>query len=423
MADLSIEVLRRYGRNTIMAPTPTLNAVAAEAARLQEAAPVGAFTPLRPSQLAEALLLSVNSPSASLVAGGALSISGVSGSIAHGGALTINGNSFLTKSPVAPKIWDDCEGTNMLALWDETQSTSTIANMGYRTPAAVGRGVLIPSRGTKYACGVTDGASSGVIHIQKNYSNAGFAYPFYSRWTYWWRMDPNWSNLGGENTDANNKIHTYGCGTSILDIAGGGFYYTEYDDRPVNAGSTCSLDTSDSGSIGMRCQGMSVGAYAPNCWSGGVNYNVAFGIPTLNPITQWIKLEHIIKLDRTAAGSIQIIENGITKLAMAGQTDTITSTTQRHEAIGLYNRARNSECWRYYKDIYWDVGNDALARIEIGTGSTYATRGITEPQVPTAWADGQLQCLVNLGSFASATGRYLYVTDRLGNHNSSGFPL
>lgn len=361
------------------------------------------------------------------VPGGAPAISSVSGPLTHGSSLTINGSSFQTKSTAAPTIWDDCEGTNMLVsgggFWDETQSTSTVANMGYRTPAAVARGVTIPSRGTKYACGVTDAASSGVIHIQKNYSNASFTYPFISRWTYWWRMDPNWSNLGGENTDANNKIHTYGCGTNILDIAGGGFYYTEYDDRPVNSSSTCSLDTSDSGSIGMRCQGMSVGASAPNCWSGGVNYTVANGIASLNPIAQWIKLEHIIKLDRTAAGSIQIIENGITKLAMVGQTDQITSTTQRHEAIGLYNRARNSECWRYYKDIYWDVGNDALAHVEIGTGSTYATRGITEPQIPTAWADGQLGCTVNLGSFASAAGRYLYVMNKAGQFNTNGFAL
>jgi hypothetical protein len=73
----------------------------------------------------------------------------------------------------------------------------------------------------------------------------------------------------------------------------------------------------------------------------------------------------------------------------------------------------------YLSDAYID---DALARVEIGDASTYALARHREIQIPSSWSGSSIAIKVNLGSFSSLGGLYMFVVDSLGNI-SPGYPL
>jgi len=355
---------------------------------------------------------------AATIASAQPSITGTTGTLTHGSAVTLIGAGFGSKS--APqRIWDTAEGTDLRTLWDvwePTTAANTTCNMGYRTPI---RNVALPhtSGNTKYMAGCHYGldTSSGGNDVNIAKSRTVPGYPYYSYWAYYWRMDPAWDNCCGENTDGNNKIHIVATTPGLVD---GTFWYNEYDVRPTSPSVTPVLDVSDTGGMGYRCRTAVVGA----CHSSGAG-NVGYGTNSNNPINGWIKFEIMVRWDRTTNGYMIMYENGRKVYHSTGETDTNTSTNTRWEAIGYYSRARGITNWRYFDDIYFDYGTDAIAHLEICPGSTFANRGVCSTQPLVSWNNSSINFTLNRGGLAANSTAYVYVTDSARNTNSNGFPI
>ena len=75
----------------------------------------------------------------------------------------------------------------------------------------------------------------------------------------------------------------------------------------------------------------------------------------------------------------------------------------------------------YYDALYVD---DTWHRVVISEGSTWATRGNVEVQIPAEWNDNQIVINTNLaGLNIATTPLYLYVVDKNGIANENGYPL
>lgn len=347
------------------------------------------------------------------------SISGLSGSLTHGSAVSLSGSNFGTKAVAAPKIWDRAEGTNLAGLWTDWEPTTAsdpTCNMGYRS---IIRNVALPhaTSNSKYLAGCHFGlnTSTGGNMVQVADQRTATVYPYYSYWSYYWRMDPAWSNGGGENTDGNNKLHGIGTDPGVL---AGNYWYTEYESRPTSPSSVPNLDVSDSGGLGYRCRTAVIGA----CHSSGAG-NVGYGPASNNPINGWIKTEIMIRWDRTTSGYVLLYENGVKKYHTTGETDTNTSTTSRFEGIGIYSRARGITTWRYFDDVYFDTSVDAIAHVELCPGATFANRGVCQTQPATSWSNGNIGFTMNRGGLPTNGTAYVYVTDRTRVTNANGYPV
>jgi hypothetical protein len=94
--------------------------------------------------------------------------------------------------------------------------------------------------------------------------------------------------------------------------------------------------------------------------------------------------------------------------------------------------------WWVFGGAYWSGcdGDDSLdvdvdefvmdsqrARVEIANTSTWAARTISEYQVATAWADGEITCTLNAGHHGDTDTVYLYVIDSDGTVNANGFEI
>ncbi len=75
----------------------------------------------------------------------------------------------------------------------------------------------------------------------------------------------------------------------------------------------------------------------------------------------------------------------------------------------------------YYDAVYLD---DTWHRVVISTGSTWATRGNVEIQIPTQWSDTEIVIKTNVGGLDPFVATlYLYVVDEYGIPNEIGYPL
>jgi len=74
----------------------------------------------------------------------------------------------------------------------------------------------------------------------------------------------------------------------------------------------------------------------------------------------------------------------------------------------------------YYDAVYLD---DTWHRVVISEGSTWATRGNVEVQIPAQWNDGKIVVSANLGGLNPASPLFLYVVDANGVANENGYPL
>lgn len=345
-------------------------------------------------------------------------ITNVSGSVSHGSLVTVSGNAFGTKLVAPPRIWDRAEGTNLASIWDDWQPTTagdSSCNMGYR---AILRNVALPylANNSKYlaACHYGVNTSTGGNMVQVSDQRTAPSYPYYSYWSFYWRMDPAWSNGGGENSDGNNKLFGIGDEDGVL---AGRYWYLEYGSRPTSPSASASLDAYDSGGLGYRCRTALVGS----CHSSGSG-QIGYGPTSNNPINGWIKTEIMIKWDRTAAGYVLVYENGQPKYHTTGETDTASSSA-RFEGIGLYSRARGINTWRYFDDVYFDSSVDAIAHVELCPGATFSNRGVCQTQPATIWTNSSVAFTVNRGALPASGNAYLYVTDRNRATNSNGFAV
>jgi len=318
-------------------------------------------------------------------------ISSVSGNISHGEFVVIKGSAFTIKTTAAPVVWDDCSGTNPLALWDgnyNSHSSSSYAG-NYRTPAQVGKSVSTAhAHAAKYFCGAhypaTDAQSGWNVGLWK--VRQVNSLPSYTYLSYYHRADPNW-NWNLNSTDDNYKEYCWGEGSWPYS---GNYWYKEMYYR----NSYHLLGTTLSGN----------GYYGNSHW---------------NVTSKWAKVEMEIRWDSTSSGYVKVWEDGILRVNYAGPTNSGTGT--RTELIGGYARDRGATSqWRYWNDIYLDYSR---ARVLIGNASTYNASTIREVQIPSTWSDGSINVKINQGVFPNGQAAYLYVVDMNGNVNTNGYPL
>ncbi|VAW70586.1 hypothetical protein MNBD_GAMMA10-1273, partial [hydrothermal vent metagenome] len=74
----------------------------------------------------------------------------------------------------------------------------------------------------------------------------------------------------------------------------------------------------------------------------------------------------------------------------------------------------------YIDDVYID---NTLARVELCEGSTWATRGVCNPQPPIKWSNSSVQVTVNLGEWLAGTSAYLYVVNAAGDAGTTGYQV
>jgi len=78
------------------------------------------------------------------------------------------------------------------------------------------------------------------------------------------------------------------------------------------------------------------------------------------------------------------------------------------------------EAWVYMDDVYID---NSLSRVVLANNQNYNQATITEPQIPSAWADGSITAKVNLGKLPDSGTAYVFVFDSNNQPNSVGYPV
>ncbi|QQS15437.1 MAG: fibronectin type III domain-containing protein [Candidatus Moraniibacteriota bacterium] len=328
------------------------------------------------------------------------SISSVSGTWNHKSTITVSGLGFGTKATVAPIVWDDASGSNILNNWSGAWPTSAAGSsqMNYYLPM---RGVALPHNNiTKYIAGCISGGGADTgnnADLFKTISNVQFPSYMYVSWYH--RADPAWVFTGSEH---NYKLFDWSIGTEPM---GSDNWYFEYNPPPLNNTPTGSDPFNDPN-------------YHTNN-NGGMGMFSTWGDYAYKPMNGWVKLELEIRFDRTASGYVKAWENGKQVFNNSGVTDA-TSGSQRTVTVGGYTMPRSSNQWMYFADVYIDT---ARQRIVLANNPNINNATIKEVQIPSAWNDTSISLSSNLGKFTSGQTAYLFVYDSTGTPNTTGYPV
>ncbi|HYQ71052.1 MAG TPA: hypothetical protein VET88_03880 [Gammaproteobacteria bacterium] len=76
-----------------------------------------------------------------------------------------------------------------------------------------------------------------------------------------------------------------------------------------------------------------------------------------------------------------------------------------------------------YDDIYVASGPNALAHVELTDSANYDQSHIVAIQPSTSWSSGKITVDTNQGGFPDLNNVYLFVWDKDGNRNATGYPL
>ena len=138
---------------------------------------------------------------------------------------------------------------------------------------------------------------------------------------------------------------------------------------------------------------------------------------------QWYRLEYWFKMS-SPAGSTNGEVDGWQNLSHTSDWSGITRSsgvTDKWQTCMLpfyYGNGGTGENW--YDDVYI---SKSKARVEIGNSSTWSGCSTRQIQGVTSWSNSSIGIEVNLGSFGSVSGRYLYVVDDNGTVNANGYGL
>lgn len=140
----------------------------------------------------------------------------------------------------------------------------------------------------------------------------------------------------------------------------------------------------------------------------------------------WHRIELDYRAASTAGSSDGVITVRVTKddgtIQTANNSDVNTHPTGLPWRYGIFQNylgnehVVGTEIW--LDDHY--IQYNTPARVELCSGSTWATRGKCEIQIPTAWGTSSITAAVNPGNFASGSTAYVYVVDSAGDANATG---
>jgi hypothetical protein len=76
-----------------------------------------------------------------------------------------------------------------------------------------------------------------------------------------------------------------------------------------------------------------------------------------------------------------------------------------------------------YDDVYVATGANAIAHVEITDSANYSQAHAVAVQPSKSWSDNTITVDLNAAGISDINNAYLFVWDRDGNRNSTGFPL
>jgi len=330
-----------------------------------------------------------------------------SGTWSHKSIVTASGSGFGTKSTVAPVVWDDASGNDILDKWDGAWPSNNPAyNTGYRFPI---RGVGLPhSRITKYIAGAHGenlGPDAGYNVIF--FKTRTISFPSYTYASWYQRADDNWVFAPATNGNNNFKTFAYSIGDTPYELPNNWYlaFNTPFPDSRASGASYVFGD--DSNGVALQFP--------------DANGHTQWWDDAVNPMSGvWTKIEVEIRYTNQNDGYVKLWEDGHLRVDYEGRTDRLPGTL-RTEGIGGYaSQSHQPNNWRYFADVYLDYSR---ARIILGNAPTYDASTIREVQVPTNWSDTSVSFVVNLGKLAEGTIAYLYVVDDNGVPNQAGMPV
>lgn len=311
-----------------------------------------------------------------------LRITSISGTISRGATITLNGSTFGTKPTAAPLKFDDFHtGVNGGAIGNGWNVESTTADPTYSTT------ILRANHTMSVAANFTNGSWDSDIY----YDNGGAISKMYL--DFWLYLDsaPPYSR----NWKPFRLYPTTGFGL------GPDFIY------------------------GMQCDAGSSQLYSTSGTTHWLGDSPSDFNRVWNHLQVWMRVNPV---PGQSTGDLLFYRNGTLSYSNLGSELLIGGgdASFRYILLGQYmghdafgSCSAFGDAHVYLSDAYID---DTLARVEIGDASTYANSRHREIQIPSSWSGSSIAIKVNLGSFSSLGGLYMFVVDSLGNI-SPGFPL
>ena len=360
-------------------------------------------------------------------------VGSVSGAWDHGATVTLSGGNFGVKATAAPIVWDDASGeaNNPRAVLDKwagywpDASPEPEANMMYKVPfGAVG---LPHSHITQYLTGAH--ADSGNFHtgqdvmVWANYDNVDGTGIYVS---FYYRVDARWTDAGSM-TPVDGNFKRFDISAAVDPYASPNNWY-EAIWSADGSGLNSDPGHADQFSYSMNDDTSYTAGLQNPQEDGGPGVFFGSDGSALNPFTQWIKAEYILRSSAALNGDGRVIyheNNRPEGIDYTGRMDGFPGTL-RAVGIGGFARACNSiGNRRYFADLYVDTTRSGLGapRVVLADSPTYSSATITELQVPSAWSTGAITATVNLGRFTAGQMAYVFVFDANNEHNAVGFPV
>ncbi|NTW27235.1 MAG: hypothetical protein HGA36_02855 [Candidatus Moranbacteria bacterium] len=324
-------------------------------------------------------------------------ISNVSGTIGDGQNITISGAAFGSSGP-STEIFDDFEkgtvgqnintgaGSAQVGQWTSLDGAPMYSNAS----SLSGNNAMRSDMSTGYR---VDAMMSLPANTTKVFGS-------------WWVYLPAGNNFPGEGTvDGTNWKQVWmmdGDSTGIRD------YVVTLIMQPSGCGT----------------------GITHNDTTGGV---FTSWLPTFTmPKGRWVKVWYYVDGKSDATGKFDfwyLDNNGGIPVHDANLSNIVTLSTKVGGTgywdriyFNAYGRQTNNS-YPMFDDIYVATGPNAQARVEIGNAATYAASTNLTLATVNTWSDAAVSATVRQGSFTGGEQAYLYVFDKDGNVNATGFPM
>lgn len=312
-------------------------------------------------------------------------ISSVSGSFSRYSSVTISGSNFTTHANYNEgATWHSSAPINATFKdFEDSSKTSNAFDGAYLNDVTITSGG--PTNSAKYASVANNGSDTPAYGISQA-KNSGQA-----MFSSFWFMIPSGGASGGKpwrwyfgpNSANDNLYLAVNCGATP--------YFTMQGDMLAQNG---------------------VGAIYGGTYTAATWHKVeVLASQPLGKYTIWMDGSTYLDYTTEQGGNPWSFSH---TMSPNGHTvelpDMIDGTGRGCAVAGSYN----------YDDVYLDY---TPARVEICTGSTWATRGVCNTQIPTSWGTSSVAFKVNQGTFADGSTKYLYVVDSNNAANSTGYSV
>ena len=326
------------------------------------------------------------------------SITGVScpSGYEHGNTITLSssGSSFGTKVVVSPLAFDTIETGSFSDSWTNTFSLSVVDTSRHARSAY---------------CGFKNFQADSMSMVHYNpgrYGAVGNSVQSEYRFcSYWFKLDENW-DWGTVPTDGAD-----GC--NLVNV------------KTMRFWSSCT--SSDNISTGTRNA-----QFLPRWVIEYVNVPDQDGDWSTSRTNewddgQWHHIQYAIKdsdANWAANAELHVWFDGHLEVDETGLVGRDNCDCNKYLfVLGFYNSWLDNSSdpnYFYFDDAYDD---STWARVEIGDDPVYADCSHREMQLLDAWAPDEVSFVMNQGSFSAGDAAYIFISDRDGNVNTTGWGI